>query len=78
MSKGEFVKKNAPEFCDVTLVYDDNQALNDSKVSCLHCMCFSGTIPTYSSITCENFSLQNIYNYVMLTCVSGSLGQVSD
>ncbi|KAJ1391882.1 Rossmann-like alpha/beta/alpha sandwich fold [Sesbania bispinosa] len=56
LSKGEFVKKNAPKSCDVTLVYNGEVFVSDpyvddlasahskghSKNSFLQCMCFSG------------------------------------
>ncbi|KAJ1413206.1 Rossmann-like alpha/beta/alpha sandwich fold [Sesbania bispinosa] len=55
LSKGEFVKKNAPKSCDVTLVYNgevfvSNPYVGDlashskghSKNSFFQCMCFSG------------------------------------
>lgn len=48
LSRGEIVKHNAPEFCDVALVYEGNEVLKSSQHRhhssgrFLSCLCFSG------------------------------------
>ncbi|XP_038879425.1 U-box domain-containing protein 33-like [Benincasa hispida] len=65
MAKGEFVKKNAPEFCEVTIVYEGK------KVD--ECQREMGLLPSSEDSDCQprRRSSKNLFEWVCLSSRSG-------